>query len=80
MKLTVSFHIGEETRRAITERMPADTTPYTRDGLATREAIQMWLAQEVLSVVDDTARVYECYLLGCSDTDDDHDHADGPKE
>ena len=79
MKLTVSFHISDDTRRAISDRMPADTTKRTRTGLATRDEIQLWLAQEVLAIVDDIGRISECIALDCSDTDDDHDHMDGPK-
>ena len=58
--------------------MPADT-PLTRRGLATVEAIQDWLAERVFGEIDDAVRIAECLELDCLDTDDDHDHADGPK-
>lgn len=79
-KITVTFWLTDETRRRITERMwPADEVPLTRQGMATVEAIQDWLAERVLGTVDDEARISECVELDCLDTDDDHDHADGPK-
>jgi hypothetical protein len=79
MKLTVTFNISDESRRAISERMPADWGPFTRDFKPTREAIQTYLAARVLEIFDDECRIWECVQLGCLDTDDDHDHVEGPK-
>lgn len=71
----LSFYVSKQTREAIGSRL----WDRGRDGPATAAELRDWALTLIFNALDDEARIAECVELDCLDTDDDHDHADGPK-
>ena len=71
----LSFQVSRHSREAIAMRLYARD----HDKLPTAAEIREWALGVLFDEVDDLGRILECVEMDCLDTDDDHDHADGPK-